>query len=435
MNKRPERRLSGRALCVQPPSGARPTDVGRGVIVSYEPNPMSAQYPTDGRRYRGSKVEDFGGVIADDYSGLLVLPVHFCALQKIFEKCMLLKMTTKSQRARGWCFTSFDLDAPQYPPCAQYLCYQHEMCPSSGRPHWQSFIYFTNPKTFSGVQKLFPKAHIEPSRGTPEQCRTYCSKSDSSIPDTFREYGTLPQQGSRTDLHSVIEAIRTGIDWFNVLLDYPEVASRHIKYLKELYLSMNTPKGYKPRKLIIISGPPGCGKTSLVYSLHDSVYDYDWHNKWFDGYDRQDCLLIDEFDPFQFDSNLFKKLADGHPLRKEVKGGHVNIHAHYVYVVTNCPPELIRTWITHTPGIERRITFWMNCYDDAPDELCPPGHPYFEKNKKILENISIQNGLSSKDISQDLSSSSRGEIPFPQSSSSHEHGTENHLSSSREEGS
>lgn len=81
MNKRPERRLSGRALCVQPPSGARPTDVGRGVIVSYEPNPMSVQYPTDGRRYRGSKVEDFGSVIADDYSGLLVLPVHFCALQ------------------------------------------------------------------------------------------------------------------------------------------------------------------------------------------------------------------------------------------------------------------------------------------------------------------------------------------------------------------
>jgi len=61
---------------------------------------------------------------------------------------------------------------------------------ASGFPHLQCYIVFNNSVRFSGVKKLFPRAHIEKAMGTAEQNIKYCSKEND-----FAEFGDRPSTG------------------------------------------------------------------------------------------------------------------------------------------------------------------------------------------------------------------------------------------------
>lgn len=315
-------------------------------------------------------------------------------------------MSTQSQRARGWCFTSFDdFDLSKLPRGATYLCAQQEICPRTGKYHWQGFVYYKNAVRFSTLKGVFPKAHIEAMKGNVDQAISYCSKSQSAVLGTFFELGDRPQQGRRTDIHEVIAEIRAGTEYRDILLDYPEVCSKYLRYIKEVQLFINRPIGYSRRNCLLISGPPGCGKTGIVYDAfgYDQVYDWNWSSKWFDGYSGQQCILIDEFCHRSLDPNFFKKLCDGYPVTREVKGGTVSITSPFIVLLTNEPPDTLSLWYELTPGIKRRVIWW-NFYTDAPDELCPPSHSYYQENLEKLKMFVHKNGLPSKNISQDDSS-------------------------------
>lgn len=54
-------------------------------------------------------------------------------------------------------------------------CFQHEVCPETGRPHIQGVVWFKNARTFAQVHKLFPGAHIEKCKSWKASIE-YCSK-------------------------------------------------------------------------------------------------------------------------------------------------------------------------------------------------------------------------------------------------------------------
>jgi len=58
----------------------------------------------------------------------------------------------------------------------QYLVYQFEQCPNTGRTHIQGFWIGKEKLRFSQVQKLLgaPTAHFEKMAGKPDQARGYC---------------------------------------------------------------------------------------------------------------------------------------------------------------------------------------------------------------------------------------------------------------------
>ena len=100
-------------------------------------------------------------------------------------------------RTRAWVYTvqnyfaSVDPLAPL--PTLQtnmrYLCYGREVCPDTGTPHLQGYVYFFNPvqSPHPYFSTFGPHAHVEMAVGTAEENQEYCSKDDD-----FTEYGVLP---------------------------------------------------------------------------------------------------------------------------------------------------------------------------------------------------------------------------------------------------
>lgn len=124
---------------------------------------------------------------------------------------------TRGRRSRGWALTVHFPDSADHLVVAvfdrlgfddrvAYCCMQFETCPETGRRHCQGYLYWKQSQRFSAVRSVFDgepteggvRPHIEPAIASPQANRDYCSKSDTAVEGSFREWGTLPRgQGSR----------------------------------------------------------------------------------------------------------------------------------------------------------------------------------------------------------------------------------------------
>lgn len=88
-------------------------------------------------------------------------------------------------------------------------------------------------------------------------------------------------------------------------------------------------------------GASGCGKTSTVIREEISLYDKSI-NKWWDGYQDEDAVLIDDVDPnHKFLGHHLKRWADHYPFNAEIKGGTVRIRPMRIYVTSQYHPNQI----------------------------------------------------------------------------------------------
>ena len=112
---------------------------------------------------------------------------------------------------------------------------------------------------------------------------------------------------------------------------YPEFFCRYHKGLEKLQS-----KGDKWRnvEVTLLWGVTGSGKTRKVMEM-DNVYKIDPPYKWFDGYEGEDILLIDDYKKGSIDRGLFLNLLDGYRLRLETKGGHTWALWTKVYITSN----------------------------------------------------------------------------------------------------
>lgn len=92
-------------------------------------------------------------------------------------------------RTRKWCFTinnPTDDDNKQ----VDALISPHKYCVGqeigeNGTPHIQGYVHLTNPKAFSAMRTLLPRAHLEPARGTDRQNYEYCRKGGNYRSNMF----------------------------------------------------------------------------------------------------------------------------------------------------------------------------------------------------------------------------------------------------------
>lgn len=244
-----------------------------------------------------------------------------------------------------------------------YACYQKEICPKTNNEHWQTYVEFKTSYELKYCQKYIgvENCHLEKRRGTPIQARDYCLKSESSIVGTFREFGDinlcpLLGSGKRTDLENLANDIKEGKEPNDIMiLKY----SKGIKELKAKYDKIKN-NNWKEPTVCLIWGDPGAGKTKSIYDKegYENCYKLDKTNNevWFDGYNSEKVLIIDDFYGWIPWGQLLN-ILDGYPLKLQIKGSHTWKAWEKVYITSN---KHYTKWYTNIENIDpltRRIKY------------------------------------------------------------------------------
>lgn len=216
-----------------------------------------------------------------------------------------------------------------------------EVCPSTGREHIQWAIYFKNPRAVSGVRKAMPGAHVEIMRGTCEQSEAYCRKDGN-----FVEHGIMPTQGERKDLHEIADEIVGGCTMSDIAVNYP---GKFVQYHRGFSALRSRVMGRRKWKteIIWLWGPTGTGKSKQASEMAPNAYWKMGGNKWWDGYDGEDDIIIDDYRCDLCTFSYLLRLFDRYPLRVESKGGSVEMLAKRIIVTAPYSPS--EMWSGRTP--------------------------------------------------------------------------------------
>jgi len=102
-----------------------------------------------------------------------------------------------SVRSRAWVYTvngagvQANLVVSELSRCGcSYTVAQNELAPTTQQPHVQGFLYCSDAKTLTAVQKMFGtfKPHLEIARGSVEQNLAYCTKDSTRVPGTVPKW-------------------------------------------------------------------------------------------------------------------------------------------------------------------------------------------------------------------------------------------------------
>lgn len=243
--------------------------------------------------------------------------------------------------ARHWCFTQNnpkdELDFDERPvKWLRYCVWQKEQG-DGGTVHYQGYMEFSRAVRLSALRKAVPGAHYEERRGSRDQAREYCRKSDRL--DGPWEWGDwVGGQGTRTDLELSAGMCAAGRSLADIAREQPSVFVKFHRGLAELRRVSFRPRRRLELKVYLIWGVTGSGKSRYVWDMWgEEVYSLASQKPvWFDGYDGQKVLLIDEFEGvLEFGREKLLKVLDIYPYLAPVKGGHVYAQWDKIYITSN----------------------------------------------------------------------------------------------------
>lgn len=249
----------------------------------------------------------------------------------------------------------------------RYFICQEEICPETKREHVQGYVQFTGPIKLSAARKIFPEGtHFTiPCRGTAEKNREYCSKIESRKPGgRSHEAGEINKQGKRVDLQEFKAAIDSGKSEKEVADEHFETWARHPDLFKRYKALQIEPRNREvPPDVTVITGPTGVGKTKRVFDMHNNDVYIKNETKWWDGYQGQRCILLDEFTSSTYWTiQTTLRFLDRYPFLGEVKGGHTNINSPFIVITSNMDIYTLFPFLSdeHRDALARRITRFIN---------------------------------------------------------------------------
>lgn len=234
-----------------------------------------------------------------------------------------------------------------------------------GTAHLQGAGVLLKQMAFSTLCTKFPRAHIENMRGSPQQSLEYCTKEDTQA----WQYGSLPQPGKRTDLHEVSDMVKDGATLKEIADSHPTSIIKFSKGIMSLRSLQSGPRNpSKPPLVYWLFGPTGTGKTRAAfefgcarYSEDETLILPDATIKWFDTFDGQKCVIIDDFRSKNVNFSFLLRVLDRYPLSVPFKGGFLNWNPEVIIITTPCGVrETFAKRAEHVPEdirqLERRIT-------------------------------------------------------------------------------
>lgn len=238
-----------------------------------------------------------------------------------------------------------EIDIPDsLPKQLSFLIMGKEIAPTTGTSHLQCYCIAAS-KDIRGtvIKKLFPNASNitkEYARGSISQSVTYCMKEDPN-PTIFGVQPPDQKPGKRSDLEQVYEQISSGATSKQIMQDDFPTWARNYKAIEKAIELSYEPKLYRPDlKVIYKYGETGLGKT---YDTTQTEYPGCYvkpvgKGLWFDNYEHEEVVLIDEFRGQWPLSDVLQILDNLSPL-VERKGSHVRLDANTLVLCSNDHPS------------------------------------------------------------------------------------------------
>ncbi len=278
--------------------------------------------------------------------------------------------------SRHWCVTIYDEEFKKrmdekLPEEIRYLITGDELT-KSGRKHWQTYLELRHKKLrISGVQKILEcNAHCEVRWGDRDEAREYCKKDGK-----WKEWGEwIKGQGHRTDLAVIAQRLLDGENLRDVATEDPGLYCAYRNGFRDFaaWGQEKASRKFRQVEVQVVTGDTGTNKTRQALYTKGNDQDMQGYlldapgsgeRLWFDGYEGQDTLIIDEFYGGIKYSTLLR-LLDGHQYRCAVKGSHTYARWTKVIITSNKSPE---DWYSFgmTPALARRIDTLNG------DDYCP----------------------------------------------------------------
>lgn len=255
-------------------------------------------------------------------------------------------------QSKNWCFTinnptdndkkllkdAFDDGA------IVYVCYQMERG-ANGTEHMQGHCVFAARKRLNAVKAFLPRAHLEVRKGSFRQAEDYATKADTRIAEPVRlgDPSDFSNQGNRTDLDDIKKRVRDGDSMLSIFEAHFGTALRYHRGIERYRVLLRQASHRDRPEVLVLHGPSGIGKSRYVRQEWPNAFYLQRPREnrgapWWDGYDGEDTVVLDDFYGWIPYSTLLNALDYG-PFRGETKGGTVPVSAHRFIITSNVCSE------------------------------------------------------------------------------------------------
>lgn len=288
----------------------------------------------------------------------------------------------------------------------EYVAWQLEQGEQK-TPHLQGYVRFKAAKSLAAAKRaLGGEPHMERRRGTIKQAIAYATKRDGRISGPW-EIGSRPKsttreskQGERSDIKRMVELIKAGKTDKELLDLTPATFIRYCRSARaaRAVFSKEARSPFRHVECVVIIGPTGYGKTRSALQRGGLGDTYILDNPgsggqlWFDGYEGESTLLIDEFYGWIKFGKLLR-ILDGYRLQVNIKHGHSWANWSRVFITSNVEP---REWYSRVKiddnrfaALERRITSVEHITEPIvfPSEVEQVGPPEELSDHELLSEL------------------------------------------------
>lgn len=300
-------------------------------------------------------------------------------------------------QSKRWCFTINNYSSAEFTRLQQldqdivkYLIVGKEVG-EQGTPHLQGYAVFFSNYRLSGVKRLISqRGNFRVARGSSEQNRKYCSKEEN-----FFELGVCPESDGGQREKRKWDEIRRAAEKGDFKSIPDDVFIRNYVSIRAIAKdNLSQPTDADGTTGIWIHGEAGIGKSRYARYNFPDFYDKPI-NKWWDGYQQQPHVLIDDFGPdHAVLGHHLKRWADRYSFPAEIKGGGLQIRPKKVIVTSQYSIDQIWSDAETRAALTRRFhvihltTPWEEPKpNEEPSTPCPTPNEICDDFTSLINNL------------------------------------------------